>query len=106
MKNTTDSLERLPASAGSPAVKCATCGHKWREGQDGEHDCLGVLCMENLRLRAKVLEQRQYLRAANRGAQRSALVAQLLAARNVKLYQEFKERSQGNDKHSNQHEHS
>jgi hypothetical protein len=44
---------------------------------------------ENTQLRDKLRSTKQYLRSANRGAERNAIVSQLLAARNVKLLDEL-----------------
>jgi len=66
-----------------------TCGHLRQFGTLGEVFPVYCLACENEQLRAKLRETKRYLRAANKGAERNSIVAQLSAMRNVKLAAEM-----------------
>lgn len=65
------------------------CGHLRQFGTLGEVFPVHCLACENAQLRAKLRETKGYLRAANKGAERNSIIAQLLAMRNVKLAAEM-----------------
>lgn len=65
------------------------CGHLRQFGTLGDVFPVHCLACENEQLRAKLKEMKRYLRAANKGAERNSLVAQLSAMRNVKLVAEM-----------------
>lgn len=65
------------------------CGHLRQFGTLGEVFPVHCLACENEQLRAKLRETKRYLRAANKGAERNSIVAQLSAMRNVKLAAEM-----------------
>lgn len=90
MESTTDTLRALPAPAGSPSMDDKMeCGHLRQFATCGEVFPVFCLACDNERLRRKLRETKKYLREANRGAERNAIVSQLLAARHAKLWQEF-----------------
>lgn len=60
------------------------CGHLRQFGTSGEIFPVHCLACENEQLRTKLKETKRYLRAANKGAERNALVAQLAVARNLR----------------------
>lgn len=86
----TDGPMGLAAVLGSPSMDDKMeCGHLRQFGTCGEVFPVFCLACDNERLRQKLRETKKYLRAANRGAERNAIVSQLLTARHAKLWQEF-----------------
>ncbi len=67
---------RLPETANPPEAPSVDCGAM---------PCSACIW------RAKYLEARRYLRAANKGAERNAMVAELATARGSKLFREIEE---------------
>jgi hypothetical protein len=65
------------------------CGHLRQFGTLGDVFPVHCLACENEQLRQKLKVTKRYLRAANKGAERNSIVAQLLAIRNVKLAAEI-----------------
>lgn len=74
------------------------CGHLRQFGTLGDVFPVHCLACENEVLRAKLKATKRYLRAANKGAERNSLVAQLSAMRNVKLAAEMAALRKPNDR--------
>lgn len=74
------------------------CGHLRQFGTLGDVFPVHCLACENVQLRQKLKASKRYLRAAKKGAERNSIVAQLSAARNVKLAEEIAALRKPNEK--------
>ena len=106
MNNTTTSKSQQPGQF-DPAHCSALpgdwnthmpCGHLRQFGTLGDVFPVHCLACENEQLRAKLKNTKRYLRAANKGAERNSIVAQLSAMHNRKLAAEMDALRKPNEK--------